>query len=77
MVLNKVAEQKVEAALAPLRDEEGYLKPILPKHWRFKGKLTWERVNSIYAILEVRGSEKLEIGLEESRAKTCERFMTQ
>ena len=27
---------QVEAALAPLRDEEGYLKPIFPKQWRFK-----------------------------------------
>ena len=26
---------QVEAALAPLRDE-GYLKPIFPKQWRFK-----------------------------------------
>ncbi|CAK9008541.1 ATP-dependent RNA helicase DHX29 (DEAH box protein 29) [Durusdinium trenchii] len=52
VVLNKVAEQKVEAALAPLRDGEGFLKPILPRHWRFKGKLTWERLSSIYTTLE-------------------------
>ena len=40
VVLNKVAKQKVEAALAPLRDADGYLRPILPKHWRFKAGRT-------------------------------------
>lgn len=35
-MLNLLSFAKVEAALAPLRDEEGYLKPIFPKQWRFK-----------------------------------------
>ncbi|CAJ1367725.1 unnamed protein product, partial [Effrenium voratum] len=52
VVLNKLAEQKVEAALAPLRGEDGHLRPVLPRSWRFKGKLTWERVSAIYAALE-------------------------
>ena len=39
---SKLANRKwfcqVEAALAPLRDGEGFLKPILPRHWRFKAQ---------------------------------------
>ncbi|CAE7215975.1 unnamed protein product [Symbiodinium sp. CCMP2592] len=46
------ATGQVDAALAPLRDAEGELKPCLPRHWRFKGKLTWERINAIYSSLE-------------------------
>jgi len=52
VVLGKLAEQKLTAALAPLRDEEGHLPMIFPRHWRFKGKLTYERINSIYLALE-------------------------
>ena len=51
VVLNKVAEQKVEAALAPLRDADGHLRPILPKHWRFKA-----RRKKLRRLLDVRGS---------------------
>lgn len=52
VVLTKPAEQKVEAALAPLRDEEGFIRMTFPRHWRYKGKLTYERLNGIHLTLE-------------------------
>mmetsp|Transcript_78100 Transcript_78100/g.252815 ORF Transcript_78100/g.252815 Transcript_78100/m.252815 type:complete len:1548 (+) Transcript_78100:58-4701(+) len=52
VVLSKAAEQQLEAALTPLRDEEGLVKMTFPRHWRYKGKLTYERLNGIYLALE-------------------------
>eukprot|EP00929_Paragymnodinium_shiwhaense_P073712 TRINITY_DN37667_c0_g1_i1.p1 TRINITY_DN37667_c0_g1~~TRINITY_DN37667_c0_g1_i1.p1 ORF type:complete len:1619 (+),score=413.28 TRINITY_DN37667_c0_g1_i1:175-5031(+) len=64
VVLGSAVEQKLEAALTPLRqsvaepsstDEaaasETTLRPIFPKHWKYKGKLTYERLSNIYSAL--------------------------
>uniref|UniRef100_A0A7S1F344 RNA helicase n=1 Tax=Noctiluca scintillans TaxID=2966 RepID=A0A7S1F344_NOCSC len=50
--LNKGAEERVRAALEPLREEDGFIKMHYPRHWRYKGKLTHERVDGIFLGLQ-------------------------
>mmetsp|Transcript_67792 Transcript_67792/g.220704 ORF Transcript_67792/g.220704 Transcript_67792/m.220704 type:complete len:1639 (+) Transcript_67792:67-4983(+) len=53
VIIKPAAEQKLDSALAPLRDEEGFVRMTFPRSWRFKGKLTYPRLETIYAALEV------------------------
>jgi ATP-dependent RNA helicase DHX29 len=52
VVINDKAEQKVCEALDYLRDSEGEIHMTFPKNWRYKGKITYERLNGTYLALE-------------------------
>eukprot|EP00928_Gymnodinium_smaydae_P013712 TRINITY_DN14981_c0_g7_i2.p1 TRINITY_DN14981_c0_g7~~TRINITY_DN14981_c0_g7_i2.p1 ORF type:complete len:1607 (+),score=422.79 TRINITY_DN14981_c0_g7_i2:61-4881(+) len=55
-MLTPAAEKRVESAMEAIREElpsgAGSSSLVFPRHWRYKGKITYERLNGIYLGLE-------------------------